>query len=139
MVALRPAAILVVEDDPRAREPFVRALRRAGHEVLEAGDGRQALALWARHRIDVLVTDIYLPEVDGYELVRALRQQRPDLPVLVISGGSDLGLGSTLALELAGRLGASRTLAKPVDLRELVSVVQELLDAAPRLEGPTDP
>jgi CheY-like chemotaxis protein len=128
---LETARILVVEDDVRVRETFTRALQLAGYEVVEAADGRAALQLWARSAVDLVVTDIYLPEMDGYELIRAIRKDRPAVPVVVVSGGGETGYPPRVALEIAGRLGVSRTLAKPVDLRDLLAAVRHLLGPSP--------
>jgi PAS domain S-box-containing protein len=82
---------LVVEDDARARAIAVRALTEAGYRVLEAENGRRALEVVGRSggQVDLVITDIGLPELDGYELVRRLRAERPDLPILMMSGYAD--------------------------------------------------
>jgi CheY-like chemotaxis protein len=78
--------ILLAEDDPDVRAVVAAMLRSHGHRVVEAVDGRAALA--ARVRPDLLVTDLEMPNLGGRELAAALRQRRPDLPVLFISGGT---------------------------------------------------
>jgi two-component system, cell cycle sensor histidine kinase and response regulator CckA len=82
---------LVVEDDGEVRAMAARALREVGYRVVEAENGRAALDLVRRHagRLDLVVTDVGMPEMDGYELARRLSAERPSLPVLVMSGYGD--------------------------------------------------
>jgi two-component system, cell cycle sensor histidine kinase and response regulator CckA len=82
---------LVVEDDALVRSMAVRGLVEAGYRALEAADGRAALEMVRTHkgRVDVVITDIGMPELDGYELANRLHAERPDLPVLFMSGYGD--------------------------------------------------
>jgi CheY-like chemotaxis protein len=82
---------LVVEDDPFVRTMVARGLVEAGYAVLEASHGRAALELVRSHegRLDIVITDIGMPEMGGDELGRWLQEERPDLPVLYISGYGD--------------------------------------------------
>jgi CheY-like chemotaxis protein len=79
--------ILIIEDDRAVRETTVRLLSRAGFQVKAADDRASALAaLSALQRIDLVVTDVIMPELSGPELVRLLRQERPGLAALYVSG-----------------------------------------------------
>ena len=82
---------VMVEDDPIVRAMAARGLRDAGYTVLEAVNGREALELIRAHtgRLDVVVTDIGMPEMDGYDLARLLSEERPDVPVVFMSGYGD--------------------------------------------------
>jgi len=82
---------LVVEDDPVVRSMAVRGLREAGYVVLDAVHGREALELIRTHtgRVDVVVTDIGMPEMDGYDLARCLSEERPEVPIVFMSGYGD--------------------------------------------------
>jgi PAS domain S-box-containing protein len=82
---------LVVEDDPVVRGMAARGLREAGYAVLEAVNGREAVDLIGTHtgRLDVVVTDIGMPEMDGYDLARWLSEARPDIPIVFMSGYGD--------------------------------------------------
>jgi len=84
-------AALVVEDDPVVRGMAARGLREAGYEVLEAVNGREALDLIRARtgRLDVVVTDIGMPEMDGHDLARWLSEERPGLPIVFMSGYGD--------------------------------------------------
>ena len=85
--------VLVVEDEPTVRTMAVRALQEAGYKVHEASHGREALDLIERQTgdLDLVITDIGMPEMDGHELARQLQGTRPGLPVLYMSGYSDAG------------------------------------------------
>src|SRR3990170_5852834 len=79
--------VLVVEDDAFVREVAVTGLEDAGYEVIEAASGGEALRLLqAGIAVDALLTDIRLPEVDGWVVARAYRERFPDLPVLYVTG-----------------------------------------------------
>jgi two-component system, cell cycle sensor histidine kinase and response regulator CckA len=82
---------LVVEDDPVVRGMAARGLREAGYAVLEAVNGREAVDLIGTHagRLDVVVTDVGMPEMDGYDVARWLSDARPDVPVVFMSGYGD--------------------------------------------------
>ena len=84
-------AALLVEDDPVVRGMAARGLREAGYAVLEAVNGREALDLVRARtgRLDVVVTDIGMPEMDGYDLARRLSEERPDMPIVFMSGYGD--------------------------------------------------
>jgi CheY-like chemotaxis protein len=100
-------------------------LTQLGHEVAQAHDGRQALALLGRQPVDVVLTDVLMPEADGLEVVRAVRRDHPGVAVIVMSGGSARLPGAD-ALQLARTLGAHAILPKPFnasDLREAIAGV----------------
>lgn len=114
--------ILVIDDNSAVRDVAAIALARAGHEAQVASNGREGLEIAMRHPLDVVVTDVFMPECDGIEVIRALRERQPDLPLVAISGGS-LSLGQDF-LKIAGHLGAVATLSKPFEPKELVAVVE---------------
>lgn len=116
--------ILVVDDDPHIREVICFALQKAGYTTLTAADGRQAMAICERERPALLVLDILMPEMDGTEVCRRLRQQ-PDhghLPILFVSSKDD-EIDRILGLELGG----DDYVAKPFSPRELVARVKAIL------------
>jgi two-component system cell cycle sensor histidine kinase/response regulator CckA len=119
------ATILLVEDEAPVRMMTTRTLERAGYRVLPAATPAQACALFERDRaaIDLLVTDIVMPDMHGTALAERLVGQRPDLPVLFVSGYSDaMPAGAT-------RPGAMGFLAKPFPSSRLIAAVAELLTA----------
>ena len=101
-----------------------RALRDAGHAVEEAVDGAQALRVIQAETPDLLITDILMPNRDGIELIAAVRQDRPAVRILAISGRRHLG--SVDLLDLAARLGAHDTLEKPFSTEALLEKVAAL-------------
>ncbi|MBP7670656.1 MAG: response regulator [Ferrovibrio sp.] len=80
------ARILVAEDEVPVREFVRRVLELRGHEVVTVGDGAEALVKLGRARFDLLLTDISMPNMDGFELALKVARDYPDLPVLMMSG-----------------------------------------------------
>lgn len=120
------ATILVAEDVPEMREALELVLNGAGHRTVLAEDGEAALARLADGAFDVLVLDIWMPKKGGLEVMKTVTETRPDLPVIVISGGGpDATLENVTAV--ADLYGAVRVLYKPFDDEELVEAVAEAL------------
>ena len=85
------ARVLIVEDEPTDRVIFGTLVERAGHEVYLASNAVQALNIHGGRRIDVVITDLHMPHIDGIELIRALRELLPDAAIIAVSGsGPDL-------------------------------------------------
>ncbi|MBC8367328.1 response regulator [bacterium] len=122
------AHILIVDDETMARTGFRKILARAGYVTEEAADGEEALRILRRERVDLCVLDIIMPNKDGIEVLRELRETDNNLPVLAISGGGHADLG--LYLRMAKKLGVSATLAKPFGADELLETVEGLLAKA---------
>jgi CheY-like chemotaxis protein len=120
--------VLIVEDDDAMREVMSRALRLKGYEVSVARDGAEGIVLWDRDRPDVVVTDLYMPNVDGIETILALRTRQPALPIVAVSGGDTRA--SFLALDSAGDLGATVILPKPFTPDQLHDALKRALAAA---------
>jgi CheY-like chemotaxis protein len=123
----RRECVLVVDDDSAARSLLRVYLERAGFAVVEAEDGLDAARVLEAQDVDVVVTDVFMPEQDGIELVQGLRRDRPDLPIVVVSGGDRSH--DTFMLRVAEALGAGAVLRKPVRAEELVAAIRRLLDA----------
>lgn len=114
--------ILIAEDDPHVRYLLGETLRTAGFRTIEAADGVQALACFDEQHIDLLVTDVMMPQVSGIELVHALRQAGYDLPILMLT------VLDTFADKEAGFVtGVDDYLVKPVDLDEWLLRIHALL------------
>lgn len=119
------ARILLIDDDDSVRRVVCKLLVRHRHDVLEARDGAVGLRLLDGMQCDLVITDIFMPGMDGIETVRRIRQDHPGTKILVMSGGDETG---TLdLLEGAQVLGAAATLRKPFLLEQLVETVGELL------------
>jgi two-component system, OmpR family, response regulator len=126
----KPPAILVVDDDPKLREVVGYALQREGYEVHEARHGGDALLLLGQRSFDLLVVDVSMPEVDGFEFVRRLRTGDNQTPVLFVSARSD-EIDRILGLELGG----DDYVTKPFSTRELVTRVKVILRRLVRGRG----
>jgi CheY-like chemotaxis protein len=114
--------LLLIEDDTAVRGLLRQILTGAGYVVMEAGDGRIGMSKLERHAIDLVITDLVMPEQEGLETLRHLRLTRPELPVIAISGafGGDF-------LKTARRFGAIATLPKPIDAEDLLRAVRQAL------------
>lgn len=114
--------ILVVEDEPNIVELVQLYLTNEGYEVLAAHDGREAIRLVRSEKPDLVVLDLMLPEVDGFEVCRRLRQGGNDLPIIMLTARDD-DVDKIVGLEL----GADDYVTKPFNPRELVARVRAVL------------
>lgn len=121
--------ILIVDDDATTRSALAEPLVRAGHSVLEVGDGRAALNLARRADFDCAIVDLFMPDMDGIETLQALTGEHPDLPVICLLEASRSDLN--VMARVAGLLGAARTLHKPVPAERVQEAVAALLGATP--------
>ncbi|MEL6171128.1 MAG: response regulator transcription factor [Pseudomonadota bacterium] len=113
--------ILIIDDDPQIRDVLRIALRQAGYEISEAGDGAEGLAKARNGKADLVVLDIGLPEMDGLELCKALREQS-DVPVLFLTARDD-EIDRVLGFELGG----DDYVTKPFSPRELLARIKAIL------------
>ncbi len=124
--------ILLIDDDAQARDMLRQMLERAGYDVVEAHNGRVGLQHYQASAIDLIITDILMPEQDGLETIQELRRLAPEAKIIAISGGGQTGLLDLLPV--AEKLGAQCTLRKPLRRQELLEAVRQLLqrpEAAP--------
>jgi DNA-binding response OmpR family regulator len=117
--------ILIIDDEVQIREMLGQMLSREGYQVVYAEDGKVGMNVCREQDIDLIITDIIMPEKDGIEMILELRHDFPDLKVIAISGGGRLGPDGYL--EMAQKLGAHKTFFKPFNRREILDAVQELL------------
>jgi DNA-binding response OmpR family regulator len=122
--------VLIVDDEPRVRDAFAEALQIAGYAVRLATNGQEGIAAGRQPETGLVVVDLFMPGVDGYQVISALRRDRPGLPIIATSGGGGFVPGPRELLDVAHFVGATRILQKPVDLRTLVDVVRALLPQA---------
>src|SRR5436853_3008048 len=118
--------ILVVDDEAGIRQSVRGILADEGYRVLEAEDGRGALRLIESERPRLVIVDIWMPEMDGIELLRRIRDSDPMTPVIVISGHGNIETAVT-----ATKLGAFDFIEKPFSLDGLLHVVDRALEAHP--------
>jgi len=113
--------ILLIDDDKLITEPLARALRQANYDVAVAHDGRRGLALALEQAPDAVILDVLMPEMDGWDVCRELRQHSA-VPILMLTA-----LGDEVDRVLGLELGADDYLAKPFSTRELLARLRALL------------
>lgn len=111
--------ILLVDDDRAVRETVATILERLGHEVIQGTYGRERLELYASSRVDIVISDIMMPDIDGLGFLRALNEQGEDVELIFITGHGDL---KTAVHAL--REGAFDFFTKPVRLEELAAALE---------------
>jgi DNA-binding response OmpR family regulator len=119
------AKILVIDDDEAVCEVLELILSRHGHTVLRAANGEQGLDLFYNEEFDLVITDILMPEKEGVETIREMRQADPDVRIIAISGGGSLRAEEYLVF--AKKFGADATLVKPIDRAVLLTTVDSVL------------
>jgi CheY-like chemotaxis protein len=124
----RQPSVLVIDDDFVTRRIAEAALSQRGYRVAAFGEGRRALEWLEAESAAIIVTDIFMPDIDGLEIVLAVRSRCPDARILAISGGSRLVRLDYLSI--AERLGADATLTKPFRPSDLLAAVEALTMAA---------
>ena len=115
----KPLRVLVVDDEPAIRRLLHASLSAEGHQIEEAADGQSALSLLGRNAIDVLVLDLGMPGMDGFEVIRQLREQGSSLPIIVLSSRADEA-GKVRALDM----GADDFVTKPFGMDELLARIR---------------
>ena len=120
----RGKRILVVDDDESIRSTLRKILTAAGHEVIPAENGHEATRLWREAGADLVILDIFMPEMDGLETLAALRAHAPHLPIIAMSGGGATGMK---LLPEATLLGANRTIEKPFTIPAIMALVDSVL------------
>lgn len=117
--------ILVAEDNADMRELFCTVLTRHGYHAIPAADGEEALEKMEKEYVDLIIADIMMPRMDGYELIRTVRGANYTLPVLIVTAK-----GQFEDLHKAFRVGVDDYMVKPVNVNELVLRVEALLRRA---------
>ena len=117
--------ILVAEDDHAIRTLITTKLKQENYTIYTAENGEDALSVMEKHQVDLLISDIMMPVMDGYSLVKALRETKHTLPILMITAKSQLE-----SLEEAFTLGVDDYMVKPIRLEELALRVRALLRRA---------
>jgi DNA-binding NtrC family response regulator len=128
------ARVLVVDDDAGIRESAALALEKVGHRVIRAADAESAMQLLREHRVDVVVSDIYMPGENGIALLQAVVERRDPPRVILMTAR-----GTIETTALAQRAGAFDYLAKPFELSELIERVAAAVRKSEPAAEPTDP
>ena len=119
------AVVLIVDDDPVVRAIATEMLRADDLAILEAGDGEEALGILQAVAVDVVVLDMLMPNKDGLETIIEARRLYPDLRILAISSGGQIGVGDLL--RMARLFGADDTYVKPLRLDTFSATVDRML------------
>lgn len=121
------ARILIIDDNAEIRLILAEVLEEAGYATLTAPSGRHAIDFHLENPVDLIITDIFMPDTDGLEVIYQFRRRFPEVQIIAISGGGARGL--TELLTVAKRMGAQRTFMKPFGWQEILQAVGELLHA----------
>lgn len=121
--------ILLIDDDPTVQKLFSMFLEKQGYEILQAENGKIGMRIIEQDQPDLVITDIMMPEMDGLEILLAIRKSSSDVPVIAISGGMrNLPINF---LKQAKLFGAHYIFEKPVPLSVLLGAVEDLLEPKP--------
>ncbi len=115
--------VLVIDDDVRIRELIRMWLEREGVEVFEAEDGKKGIEAHLSCPVEMVICDLIMPVQEGIETISQLREEFPEVGIIAISGGGQIGPDSYLAV--AEQLGARRVFTKPLDMPSLVKTIKE--------------
>ena len=118
-------SILVVDDEPGIRELLCLMLAAAGHTVLAAEDGVQAPKILAANPVDVVITDLLMPERDGLEFITEVRTKFPQVKIIAMSGGGHIARDSYL--RIAKNFGAHVLLEKPFSQSGVLEAIEKVL------------
>ncbi len=121
--------ILLIEDNADLRVLLKEALEAAGYEVRAAAEGRAGIEASGKFQPDAVVSDIFMPGMEGFETIAQFRKRFPDVRIIAISGGAAGQLGRPHAdhLKIASYVGADAALRKPFDPEQLIGVVRQLV------------
>lgn len=122
------ARILLVDDVAVVRMALGMVLSRAGYSVETASNGNEALSLVAQRLPDAVITDLWMPDMDGLGLIHELQTTFPSVAIIAMSGGSPR-YSQESSLDFARRSGVTRLLMKPIDTHDLLAALVGALDA----------
>ena len=120
--------VMIIDDDPAIRKLLALVLCRNGFDVVTADSGRTALQKLQNSSVQLVITDIFMPELDGIEFICEANKIRPDLKIIAISGGS-ASISPEFYLSVAKNVGAVTILEKPVQSSTLIQTISDLMEA----------
>ena len=121
------ARILIIDDNAKVLDTYCKILESAGYEVVVATNGNEGIRTFKEEPLDLVITDIFMPEKEGLETIRELKRDFPDVKIIAISGGVNIEPEEEDYLKMAKQFGAMCTLAKPIDLEKLLKTARECL------------
>jgi len=120
-------SILIIDDEPQIRSMIRLILERAGYSAMEAADGVEGIRRFRENPVNLIITDLIMPNKDGIGMIIELKKEFPDAKIIAMSGG---GLNRPEGyLRGAQKLGAACTLSKPINRQELLRVVKDTLES----------
>jgi CheY-like chemotaxis protein len=120
--------ILLIEDDDAVREMLGEILRQGGFDVSTAANGKEGIEVFEQQVVDLVVTDLFMPTLDGAETIFAIRRLKPDFKIIAISGGRRI-IGPEHLESVVRHMGVNHFLAKPFTTDQLLKMVTELLNS----------
>ncbi|MCP3678093.1 MAG: response regulator [Deltaproteobacteria bacterium] len=124
------AKILIIDDEEAIREMLQVLLEKAGYEVQVAVDGKEGVDLFRTAPAELVITDLFMPNRDGLDIIKEFRLAFPDVKIIAISGGGMVGVQEETKkdlLAIAREFGACCTFVKPFNLNDILFTVNELL------------
>jgi DNA-binding response OmpR family regulator len=118
--------ILIVEDEKDLKEILKISLLKRNFTIFEANNGKEAISHFKPALTDLVITDLIMPEEDGLKVIIKLREMKPSIKIIAISGGGKAGPGNYL--NLAKALGADAVYSKPFSINEIVARVEEFVN-----------
>ncbi len=119
------ALVMIVDDDQQILRLLAEIIEKEGHQIVSAEDGEQAFQQFQKHPIDLVITDLLMPNKEGLELIQELRSIRPELKIIAYSGGGQMKPDNYL--DFAKGMGADRVFSKPIPIKELTAAVADLI------------
>ena len=116
--------ILLLEDNSALRHTLMESLEVAGHHVIDAGDGKLGMKLCREAEVDIAIVDIFMPEMDGFEVISTLKKSFPEVGIIVMTGVSQVDKRAYLRAAL--RLGADMSIVKPFATTLLLEAIEEI-------------
>jgi DNA-binding NtrC family response regulator len=126
---LKDLSILIVDDDAGMRNVLAALLSAEGHLPVSAGNGTEAAEVMAREPVDLILTDILMPDKDGLELIKDVRGAHKRIPIVAFSGGG-YRIGTRYCLQIAKAIGATTVISKPFDRQQLLSAIEDAMGQA---------
>ncbi len=125
--------ILIIDDDLFIRKSLRRNLEKEGFNIFEASHGKEADRILSEENISLIITDIFMPEKNGLEIITEIKKNNPKIKIIAISGwgikydGNDNNIPDYL--KIAEKFGVDKTFAKPFEVKEIINAIRELLNA----------
>lgn len=119
--------ILIIEDDDAVADTLRQMLELDGFEVIVATNGAEGEKMFKKNSVDLIITDLLMPEKEGIETIKDIREISPDVKIIAMSGSAGMFTGEYL--RAAKALGANSTLSKPISRGDLLQSVNKMIDS----------